>query len=68
MRHFASERIVGLQYRSDRQRFLAALEDWEDAVTAYRVQLSRIQHALPSGLRRLVQMVSLHDARVVDIS
>jgi hypothetical protein len=68
VRHFTSKRIVGLQDRSDRQLFLAALEDWEDAVTAYRVQLSRIQQALPSGLRRLVQMVSLHDAQVIDIS
>jgi hypothetical protein len=68
VRHFTSKRIVGLQDRSDKQRFLDTLEDWEDAATAYRVQLSRIQHALPSALRRLVQTVSLHDAWVIDIS
>jgi hypothetical protein len=68
VRHFTPERLVRLQDHSDERRFLAALDEWEDAVSAYQEQLHRIQDALPAGLRHLVNTVALHDARVIDLS
>jgi hypothetical protein len=68
VRYFTPERLVRLQDHSDERRFLAALEEWEAAVAAYREQLHRIQEALPAGLRHLVNTVALHDARVIDLS
>ena len=68
MRYLTPERLAALQDHSDKQRFLAALDDWEDAVSAYQEQLRRIHESLPAGLRQLVDTVALHDAKVIDIS
>jgi hypothetical protein len=46
----------------------AAAEEWEQAVVAYRQRLRAIRSRLPSGVRRLLSRVSLHDAKVLTIA
>jgi hypothetical protein len=65
MKYFTPERYLRLGNLEDKQAFLAAQQDWEQAVTKYATQLRRIQEQLPAGLRRLVDSVYLHDARVL---
>jgi hypothetical protein len=73
MKYFTRERLVRLQDHSDEQRFLAALDDWENSLKDYQQQLSTIKqhlraigHRIPALLKFLT-MVSLHDARVLDM-
>jgi hypothetical protein len=65
MKHFTPERYLQLGNLDDEQAFLAAHQQWEDAITAYGEQLQRIQPGLPPGLRDLVRSLYLHDARVL---
>ncbi len=67
MKYFTPKRLVQLQDRSNKRRFLAALDAWEDSASAYQRQFDRIKSALPAGLRGLARSVCLHDAQVVDI-
>ena len=67
MNHFTSELLVRLQDRSDERRFLAALDEWERALTNYQKQLTRVRGDLPDDLQRLLDTVPLHDARVLDM-
>ena len=67
MKYFTPERYLRLGNLEDKQAFLAAQEDWEQAVTKYATHLRRIQEQLPAGLRRLVDSVYLHDARVLGV-
>jgi hypothetical protein len=60
--------MVRLQERLNERRFLAALDDWEQALARYRQHLHRIGPKLPVGLRRLLDTVALHDARVLAIA
>ena len=67
MNYFTSERVVGLQHRSDEQGFLAALDDWERAVQGYKARLLQVRAQLPNDMRQLIDTVALHDARVLDM-
>lgn len=65
MNHFTPRRLLGLNNLDDEQAFLAAQQEWEDALSAYREQLQRIRKKLPKGLRQLIESVYLHDAHVL---
>jgi hypothetical protein len=67
MKYFTPERYLRLGNLDDEQAFLAAGQQWEEAISAYREQLQRIRKELPSALRRLVETVYLHDARVLSM-
>jgi hypothetical protein len=67
MRFFTPERYLRLGNLADEAAFLAAQDDWERAIADYRRHLQQIRDRLPAGLRRLIESVSLHDARVVDM-
>ena len=66
MKYFTPERYLRLGNLTDKQAFLAAQRDWEQAVDGYKGQLRRIRKKLPAGLARLLDSVYLHDARVLD--
>ena len=75
--YFTPERLVRLQDHSDERQFLAALDDWEQALEGYRHHLNDIQPKLcrilrqsPAFLRRFLKVLtttSLHDASVLDM-
>ncbi len=65
MKFFTPERYLSLANLDDKQTFLAAHQQWEEALSAYGEQLQRLGEKLPRGLRRLVEPVYLHDARVL---
>jgi hypothetical protein len=67
MKYFTPERYLRLGQLEDEAAFRAAQEQWERAVARYQNHLQRIAGALPAGLRRLIESVYLHDARVLDI-
>jgi hypothetical protein len=67
MNHLTPQLLVRLQDRSDERTFLTALDDWERALTNYQTQLAQIRESLPAELQRLLDTVSLHDARVLDM-
>jgi hypothetical protein len=64
---FTSQRLVRLQDRSNEQNFVAAPEEWERALEAYKQHLLRVQGALPHDMKQLLDTVSLHDAQVLDM-
>jgi hypothetical protein len=67
MKYFTPERYLRLGNLQDEASFLAAHRDWERALARYRQHLGKIQDHVPAGLRRLIESVYLHDARVLDI-
>jgi hypothetical protein len=67
MKYFTPDRYFRLGNLEDERAFLAAHEAWEQAIAGYRQHLQQIRGRLPGGLRRLVETVYLHDARVVDM-
>jgi hypothetical protein len=67
MKYFTAERILRLQDRSQEQAFRAALEDWERALAEYRERWQQVRPELPADLGQLLDTVSLHDARVLDM-
>jgi hypothetical protein len=44
MKYFTPKRLVRLQAHSDKRQFLAALDEWEEALEKYQQQLKKIQH------------------------
>ncbi len=67
MKYFTPERYLKLGNLNDEGAFLAAHEEWEQAIEDYKKHWQRIGPELPGGLRRLVDSVYLHDARVLDM-
>jgi hypothetical protein len=73
MNYFTPERLVRLQDHSNEQQFLAALDDWEQAVESYRQQLNAIGQRLHTIQTRIPAFLkffstgSLHDARILDM-
>jgi hypothetical protein len=67
MKYFTPDRYLRLGNLEDESAFLAAHEEWERAMSEYRDHLQKIRARLPAGMRRLVESVYLHDARVVDM-
>jgi hypothetical protein len=65
MKYFTAERYLNLGNPDDERRFLAAHEQWEQAIADYRDHLKRIHKELPRNLWRLIESVYLHDARVL---
>jgi hypothetical protein len=65
MKYFTPERYLRLDRLEEREAFLAAQVEWEEALSGYREQLQRVRKDLPRGLRGLMQTVYLHDARVL---
>lgn len=65
MKYFTPERYLPLGNLDDEKAFLAAQQQWEEAIAGYREQLQRIRKQLPRSLRSLVESVYLHDARVL---
>jgi hypothetical protein len=65
MKYFTPERYLRLGTLNDEQAFLAAHQEWETALSAYREHLQGIRKKLPRGLRSLVDSVYLHDAQVL---
>jgi hypothetical protein len=71
MKYFTPERYLRLDSLEEREAFLAAHEEWEEALTRYREQLQRIRKELPASSRSLrafalsIRSVYLHDARVL---
>ena len=68
MKYLTPDRLIRLADLTDESAFLAATEAWEDGLARYRDQLQRIETKLPSGLRRLVETVYLHDAAILEMS
>jgi hypothetical protein len=67
MKYFTPERYLRLGNLSEERAFRAAHKEWERAVAHYKSHLQRVQGDLPSGLRRLIESVYLHDAKVLDM-
>ena len=67
MKYFTSELLVRLQDRSNAQNFVAALDDWERALTQYKKRLRRVRGELPNDFRLLLEGLPLHDFRVLDM-
>ncbi len=65
MKFFTPERYLRLGNLDDEQGFLAAQQQWEEAIKGYREHFQHIRKQLPRGLRSLVESVYLHDARVL---
>jgi hypothetical protein len=65
MNYLTPERYLRLGNRDNRETFLAALQDWEDALTAYKQHFTEIRGKLPRSLVALMEAVYLHDARVL---
>jgi hypothetical protein len=65
MKYFTPTRYQRLGNLGDEKAFLTALRDWERAISRYKGRLQRIRDDLPSNLRRLIESVYLHDARVL---
>ena len=65
MNYFTPERYLRLGDLDDETTFLAAQAEWDTALSGYGEELKRIRKELPRGLRRLVETVYLHDARVL---
>jgi hypothetical protein len=65
--HFTPERLLRLQDRSDERHFLLAFAEWEQALAKYKDQLAEFRGRLPPDLQRLLDTVTLHDARVLDM-
>lgn len=78
MKYFTPKRLARLQDHSDEKQFLAALDDWEHALENYWQQLKETQQKLlvtqpplPKNLQEFMiffTTVSLHDARILDMS
>jgi hypothetical protein len=70
MKYFTPKRLVRLQDHSNKQQFLAALDEWEEALEKYQQQLKKIQNHLqtlqvrPPELLKYLARESLHDAHV----
>ena len=67
MKYFTLERYLALGNLEDERTFLAAHQEWEAAITGYRVHLDAIKKELPRKLRPILASVSLHDARVLSM-
>jgi hypothetical protein len=67
MKYFTPERYLRLGKLDDEGAFLAAQQQWEEALAAYRQHLQQIRAELPKGMRRLVESVYLHDARILSM-
>jgi hypothetical protein len=67
VKYFTPERFLRLQNLDNEQAFQAATREWESAVEEYGAQLKALTPELPVGVRRLVELGSLHDARVLGI-
>ena len=65
MKYFTPQRFLRLQKRDSKQDFLAATREWEQAVERYEEGLSRLASRLPQGIRRFIELGSLHDAHVL---
>jgi hypothetical protein len=66
MQYFTPDLWVRLQYRSDKQTFLADYDAWERALAAYGRHFEQIRDRLPAALRRFGEEESLHDAMVLE--
>jgi hypothetical protein len=67
LKYFTPELFVRLQDQTDEQSFLASYKAWEQAVEAYAAQLKEIAPFFRYGVRRLANLESLHDARVLNV-
>jgi hypothetical protein len=67
MKYFTPARYLRLGNLDDERAFLDAQDEWERAIVDYKAHLRRIRGDLPGALRRLIENVYLHDARVVDM-
>jgi hypothetical protein len=67
MKFFTAQRYLSLGNLEDESKFLAAQQQWGEALAGYGAQLQRIRKHLPRSLWRLAQSVYLHDARVLTI-
>jgi hypothetical protein len=52
MKHLTPERYLRLGDLGSEQAFLAAQQDWEDALTAYRADLERVPPAFAASSSR----------------
>src|SRR5947209_1257367 len=67
MKYFTPERYLRLGDLDHEAVFRAAQQEWEQTLARYQRHLQHIRSVLPAGLRRLLESVYLHDARVLDI-
>jgi hypothetical protein len=67
MNYFTTERYLSLGNLLDKEGFLSSLQEWEDAIAAYKEHLAQIQKKLPRSLVSLNKTVYLHDARVLSM-
>jgi hypothetical protein len=66
MKYFTPELLARCRSLEDVAE--AAAEELEQASDAYRTRLKALRPSLPPGVRRLVSTVSLHDAKVLNVS
>ena len=67
MKYFTPERYLRLGNLDNETEFLAALQDWEDAISAYRAYSDEIKPKFLPTLRRFIGSAYLHDARVLSM-
>jgi hypothetical protein len=67
MKYFTRERLQRFGNVEEEQTFLAGLQEWEEALAAYRTHLDAILGQLPRDMKGLVNKVYLHDARVLSM-
>lgn len=66
MKYFKPELLARCRSADDEVTDPAAGE-WEQAIQAYRQRLRSIRSHLPTGARRLLSRVTLHDAKLLDV-
>src|SRR5690349_19410987 len=65
MKYFTRERLRRFGNTDEEETFLAGLQEWEEARAAYRAHLDSILGQLPRDMKRVVNQIYLHDARVL---
>jgi hypothetical protein len=68
MKYFTPARYLAFDNHDDEKAFLAAHEEWEAAIAAYGAHLNTIKPKLQPKLRKLIERVYLHDARVLSMT
>jgi hypothetical protein len=68
MKYFTPARYLAFDNHDDEKAFLAAHQQWEDAISEYGAHLEVIKPKLQRDLRELIEHVYLHDARVLSMT
>jgi hypothetical protein len=67
MKYFTPQRYLRLGNLDNREAFLKANEEWERALDDYQRHFRRVRRLLPKDFGQLLDTLSLHDARILDM-